>query len=82
MNENNPFFIRMRLLEIAKEILMEKYHADRANYDMMFEDLKSKGKSESYEFLGRPPTVDEVMHSAEKLNNFVSNGTSKPRGAR
>lgn len=81
MSENNPFSIRLRLLELSKEILNERFQEAR---NAAAEDFYTKRelKLPNHDELKFPrvstPTIEEVMAGAEKLNEFVSQNRSVP----
>ena len=69
--------IRLKLLEIAKDLLIEKYHQDeeieRLNWERKVSDAEKRGASpELFERHAQFPTEEDIVRKAKILNFFVS----------
>lgn len=69
--------IRLKLLEIAKDLLIEKYHQDeeieRLNWERKVSDAEKRGQSpELFERYVQFPTEEDIVRKAKILNFFVS----------
>ena len=82
MSNLTPFEIRLELLRMAKELLLEEYHS---NKDRLQQEWHVK--VESAKLNGQPipdhpayptyPTENEIITKAQSLNGFVSNITTE-----
>jgi hypothetical protein len=79
-----PFEIRLEVLKMAKELLVEEYHTQRSALE---QDFFSKSDIEKYamscnkayvmpEYPKMPefPTEKDIMRKAKHLNEFISKG--------
>jgi hypothetical protein len=82
MSNLTPFEIRLELLRMAKELLLEEYHS---NKDRLQQEWHVK--VESAKLNGQPipehpafptyPTETDIINKAQSLNGFVSNITTE-----
>ena len=82
MSNLTPFEIRLELLKMAKELLMEEYHSSK---DRLSNEWHVK--VESAKLNGQPipehpafptyPTENDIIIKAAALNGFVSNITAE-----
>ena len=82
MSNLTPFKIRLELLRMAKELLLEEYHS---NKDRLQQEWHVK--VESAKLNGQPipehpafptyPTETDIINKAQSLNGFVSNITTE-----
>ncbi len=78
MSNLTPFEIRLELLKMAKELLMEEYHS---NKDRLINDWQVKvdtAKLNGQQIPDHPPfptypTENDIINKAQTLNGFVSN---------
>jgi len=80
MSNLTPFEIRLELLKMAKDLLLEEYHS---NKDRLQQEWHVK--VESAKLNGQPipehpafptyPTENDIITKAQSLNGFVSNIT-------
>jgi hypothetical protein len=80
MSNLTPFEIRLELLKMAKDLLLEEYHS---NKDRLQQEWHVK--VESAKLNGQPipehpafptyPTENDIVNKAQSLNGFVSNIT-------
>lgn len=67
-----PFEIRLQLLEMAKDLLLQDYYAKK---ELAMEGWHAKLESDMAAPLpeiGSMPSEDEIIEMAKKLNAFVS----------
>lgn len=74
----SPFEIRLELLKMAKELLMDEYYSnkDRISQDWTIKCETAKLKGETppeHPALPTIPTELEIITKAQSLNGFVSN---------
>lgn len=78
MSNKTPFEIRLELLKMAKELLMDEYFqkVDAVNlkYNYEVEACIGAGLDIPDRPLVPSPTESEVIAKAKALNSFVSNG--------
>lgn len=73
-----PFEIRLELIKMAKDMLVEEYYAKREiisqNWQTQIESARLKGETPPVH-PGFPdyPTEAQIVQKALELNNFVSN---------
>lgn len=77
MQNANPFTIRLQLIQMAKDLLMEKYYADREylleQWRLNVEMAKANGGiPQGGPKLPDYPTELDILKKAEVLNQFVS----------
>jgi len=82
MSNLTPFEIRLELLKMAKDLLLEEYHS---NKDRLQQEWHVK--VESAKLNGQPipehppyptyPTETDIINKAQSLNGFVSNITTE-----
>jgi hypothetical protein len=82
MSNLTPFEIRLELLRMAKDLLLEEYHS---NKDRLQQEWHVK--VESAKLNGQPipehpafptyPTETDIINKAQSLNGFVSNITTE-----
>lgn len=67
-----PFEIRLQLLEMAKDLLLQDYYAKK---ELAMEEWHAKlesDKASPVPEIGSMPSEDEIIEKAKKLNAFVS----------
>ena len=78
-----PFEVRLEVLKLAKDLVMEEYYAKRQKIDTEFETLrnfnidKNISKPISYPELPKVPSEVDIITKATILNNFVSDTSKK-----
>ena len=77
MSNMSAFEIRLELLKMAKDLLIEDYYGQRnvvdQNWTQSVELAKQNGtESPSHPGYGPFPTEEQVINKATALNNFVS----------
>jgi hypothetical protein len=78
MQPTNPFAIRLQLISLAKELLMDEYHTKKDHlleqWRLNVELVRDKGEiPEGCPTLPEYPTEADILRKAEALNQFVSN---------
>jgi hypothetical protein len=78
-----PFEIRLELLKMARDLLIDDFNSKKQslveNWEMQVESAKIAGTtSPSYPILPNFPTEDEIVKKSETLNSFVSQTTPQP----
>lgn len=75
MTDTNPFKIRLELLVMAKDLLMEEYYSKK---DLILEQWRSKQDSKKSQSpapeLPSFPTEKNIIEKASALNAFISSG--------
>lgn len=76
------FEIRLKLLEIARDLLIEKYNQgneiDRINWQRKVNDAERTGDAPpAYERFAHFPTEEDIIKKAKTLNQFVSSKGSE-----
>ena len=76
------FEIRLKLLEIARDLLIEKYNQgneiDRINWQRKVNDAERTGDTPPpYERFAHFPTEEDIIIKAKMLNQFVSSKGSE-----
>jgi hypothetical protein len=76
------FEIRLKLLEIARDLLIEKYNQgneiDRINWQRKVNDAERTGDTPpAYERFAEFPTEEDIIKKAKMLNQFVSSKGSE-----
>jgi hypothetical protein len=74
--------IRLKLLEIAKDLLIEKYNQDneidRINWQHRVNDAERTGDTPpAYQRFAHFPTEEDIVRKAKMLNQFVSSKGSE-----
>ena len=74
--------IRLKLLEIAKDLLIERYNQDneidRINWDRKVNEAERDGNTPpKYERFAHFPTEEDIVKKAKTLNQFVSSKGSE-----
>lgn len=76
MSNKTPFELRFDLLQLAKEILLEKMYAERTQLENDWNAKRDVAMQFSQAIAPFPtmPTIDEdeVIRLASKMNTFVS----------
>lgn len=76
MSNKTPFELRFDLLQLAKEILLEKMYAERTQLENDWNSLREVAMQNNQPVVPFPPmpTIDEdeVIRLATKMNTFVS----------
>ena len=68
-----PFEIRLDLLRLAKESLFEPYYAQRSSVEMKWHADREAKLSVEFPAMPVPPSTEDVIAEAKKLNEFISN---------
>ena len=87
MSNMTPFEIRLELLKMAKDMLMDEYYnnKDRLNQDWHIKCETAKLKGEippEHPALPVIPTEEDIITKAQALNGFVSNIVSEQPAAK
>lgn len=76
-----PFELRLQLLNMAKDLLVEDYHGNKNADEQAFHAKmeiyrESRSTRDKPEFPKPPafPTEQEIIAKAKILNDFISNG--------
>jgi hypothetical protein len=79
-----PFEIRLEVLKMAKELLVEEYHSQRSALEQEFfskNDIEKNAMLQdkayvmpSYPKMPEFPTEKDIMRKAKHLNEFISKG--------
>lgn len=82
MSNMNPFEIRLEILRMAKDLLIEDYHANREKvtneWNVRVDFAKINGEPvPSHPGLPTYPTEKDILAKAQELNGFVSNTASE-----
>ena len=77
-----PFEVRLEVLKMAKELIMDNYYAQRDKVNQQYETLRcfnmdNKLSAPDYPELPKAPTEDEIITKAKALNDFVSDTGKK-----
>ena len=82
MSNMTPFEIRLELLKMAKDLLVEEFHGkkDLIQQDWAFKVEQAKIKGDAIPdtpSLPAYPTENDIVNKAASLNGFVSNITTE-----
>lgn len=67
-----PYEIRLDLLKLANEILLQPVFQKRSALEMEWGAKREHNPAEPFPIMPDFPTTSQVMEEAEKLNRFVS----------
>jgi hypothetical protein len=78
MSNLTPFEIRLELLKMAKELLLEEYHSNKDRltneWHVKVESAKLNGQAiPEHPAFPTYPTENDIITKAQSLNGFVSN---------
>jgi len=82
MSNLTPFEIRLQLLQMAKELLLEEYHSSKDRltneWNVKVESAKLNGQAiPEHPSFPTYPSENEIIAKAQSLNGFVSNITAE-----
>lgn len=82
MSNLTPFEIRLELLRMAKELLLEEYHSSKDRLTNEWQVKVESAKLNGQVIPDHPayptyPTEAEIITKAQSLNGFVSNITTE-----
>ena len=82
MSNLTPFEIRLELLKMAKDLLLEEYHSGKDRlineWQVKVESAKLNGQAiPEHPAFPTYPTETEIIIKAQSLNGFVSNITAE-----
>ena len=82
MSNLTPFEIRLELLKMAKDLLLEEYHSGKDRlineWQVKVESAKLNGQAiPEHPAFPSYPTETEIITKAQSLNGFVSNITAE-----
>lgn len=82
MSNLTPFEIRLELLKMAKELLLEDYNSSKERlineWQVKVESAKLNGQSiPDHPAFPTYPSENDIITKAQSLNGFVSNITSE-----
>ena len=82
MSNLTPFEIRLELLKMAKELLMEEYHSNKDRltneWHVKVESAKLNGQViPDHPDFPTYPSENDIINKAQSLNGFVSNITAE-----
>jgi hypothetical protein len=82
MSNLTPFEIRLELLKMAKELLLEEYHSNKDRltneWHVKVESAKLNGQAiPEHPAFPTYPTENDIITKAQSLNGFVSNITAE-----
>jgi len=74
----SPFEIRLELLKMAKEMLMDDYYSNKdritQDWNIKCDTARSKGETPpEHPTLPSIPSEQDIINKAQALNGFVSN---------
>ena len=80
MSNLTPFEIRLELLKMAKELLMEEYYSSKDRLQQEWHVKVDVAKLNGQAIPDHPafptyPTENDIINKAQSLNGFVSNIT-------
>jgi hypothetical protein len=78
MSNLTPFEIRLELLRMAKDLLLEDYHANKDRLQQEWHVKVESAKLNGQQIPDHPPfptypTENDIINKAQTLNGFVSN---------
>ena len=86
MSNLTPFEIRLELLKMAKELLLEEYHSNKDRLQQEWHVKVETSKLNGQPIPDHPPyptypTENDIITKAQTLNGFVSNiqSVDKPK---
>jgi hypothetical protein len=79
----SPFQLRLELLKMAKELLMDEYYSNKdritSDWSIKCETAKAKGETPpEHPPLPSIPSETDIINKAQTLNGFVSNISTAP----
>jgi len=79
----SPFEIRLELLKMAKEMLMDDYYSNKEkvtqDWNIKCDTARTKGETPpEHPALPTIPSEQDIISKAQTLNSFVSNITAEP----
>ncbi len=82
MSNLTPFEIRLELLKMAKELLLEEYHSNKDRltneWQVKVESAKLNGQViPEHPAFPTYPSENDIITKAQSLNGFVSNITAE-----
>jgi hypothetical protein len=82
MSNLTPFEIRLELLKMAKELLLEEYHSNKDRLQQEWHVKVETSKLNGQPIPDHPPyptypTENDIITKAMSLNGFVSNITAE-----
>jgi hypothetical protein len=82
MSNLTPFEIRLELLKMAKELLLEEYHSNKDRLQQEWHVKVETSKLNGQPIPDHPPyptypTETDIITKAQSLNGFVSNITAE-----
>ena len=82
MSNLTPFEIRLELLKMAKDLLLEEYHSGKDRlineWQVKVESAKLNGQAiPEHPAFPTYPTETDIITKAQSLNGFVSNITAE-----
>lgn len=82
MSNLTPFEIRLELLKMAKDLLMEEYYSNKDRlineWQVKVESAKLNGQSiPEHPAFPTYPSETDIINKAQSLNGFVSNITAE-----
>ena len=73
----NGYEIRADILALAKDAVMEEYHAKFHGWEVSAKKDEKTGQIVSSIAMPEFPGLDKIMEAAEKMYGFVNSGTKK-----
>ena len=73
----NGYEIRADILALAKDAVMEEYHAKFHGWEVSAKKDEKTGQIVSSVQMPEFPGLDKIMEAAEKMYGFVNSGTKK-----
>lgn len=76
--DTNPYQLRFDILQMAKDLLTEEWHAKRTAQERQFEEeVRISDRKGSFEVVKHPeplktPSAERIIELASELNGFVS----------
>jgi hypothetical protein len=82
MSNLTPFEIRLELLKMAKDLLLEEYHSNKDRLQQEWHVKVESAKLNGQVIPEHPayptyPTENDIITKAQSLNGFVSNITTE-----
>jgi hypothetical protein len=68
----SPYEIRLQLLMMSKDLLLDEYHTKRDHAYRKWELNQENPQSRDYPDLAKFPSEQDIVAKAKSLNDFVS----------
>jgi hypothetical protein len=72
MSDTSPFKIRLELLQMAKDLLMDEYYTKKEISLEYWRETKNNSNTPSFPEMPAYPTELDILRKASILNDFIS----------